>query len=265
VKTMNRLSKKGIIASLPSELIRWEVHYLPETESTQNAAAEIFRKTGRGGILVATNFQKTGRGREGRSWISPKGQALLFSFVLLPGQKEAEIYFVTITTALAVCDALRRHLGLFPEVKWPNDVLLNGKKVCGILTELTKTHRGETGIIVGVGLNVNQRTPAFSGIKGEPATSLLIETNRIVPRLPLLGAVMRSFEDCYFLYQKGRKDEIVRRWKRDSCMVGQRVRLCAGNREVEGMVVDLADSGALVLRLDNGHTESFFGSACRLV
>ena len=136
---MNRLSKKGIIASLPSELIRWEVHYLPETESTQNAAAEIFRKTGRGGILVATNFQKTGRGREGRSWISPKGQALLFSFVLLPGQKEAEIYFVTITTALAVCDALRRHLGLFPEVKWPNDVLLNGKKVCGILTELTKT------------------------------------------------------------------------------------------------------------------------------
>lgn len=262
---MNRLSKKGIVSALPSELIRWEVFYYPETDSTQNAAAEIFCKEGRGGIFFATNFQKAGRGREGRSWISPRGESLLFSFVLLPGQKDTEIYLLTITAALSVCDALRRHLGLKPEVKWPNDVLLNGKKVCGILTELTKSKAGETGVIIGVGLNVNERPASFKNIEGELATSLRMETGQVVPRLPLLGAVMKSFEDYYFLYQKGRKDEIVRRWKRDSAMLGRRVSLRSGKRETQGTVVDLEDNGALVLRLDNDHTESFFGSACRFI
>jgi len=263
--SVNRLSRSAIISVLPTELIRWEVHYFPALDSTQTRAREIFRKEGHGGIFVATNFQEMGRGREGRPWTAPRGQALLFSFVLLPGHADLEIHLLTITTALAICNALRLHLALTPEVKWPNDVLLDGKKVCGILTEMVKSDTRESGVIVGVGLNVNQRAKDFRGSLKETATSLRLVKGRLIPRIPLLGAIMRSFEEYYFLYQKGERGEIIRGWKRDSAMLGRRVSLRAGRQEVQGTVIDLADNGALVLRLDTGRTESFLGSDCRYI
>ena len=263
--SLNRLSKSAIISVLPTELIRWEAHYYPTLDSTQTRAGEIFRREGRGGIFVATNFQGTGRGREGRPWTAPRGQALLFSFILLPGHADLEIHLLTITTALAVCNALRLHLALAPEVKWPNDVLLNGKKVCGILTEMVKSDTKEPGVIVGVGLNVNQRAKDFSSPLTETATSLRLVKGRLIPRIPLLGAIMRSFEEYYFLYQKGERGEIIRGWKRDSAMLGRRVSLRSGRREVQGTVIDLEDNGALILRLDTGRTESFLGSDCRYI
>jgi BirA family biotin operon repressor/biotin-[acetyl-CoA-carboxylase] ligase len=263
--SLNRLSKSAIISVLPTELIRWEAHYYPALDSTQTRAGELFRREGRGGIFVATNYQGTGRGREGRPWTAPRGQALLFSFILLPGHADLEIHLLTVTTALAVCTALRLHLALAPEVKWPNDVLLNGKKVCGILTEMVKSDTKESGVIVGVGLNVNQRAKDFSGPLTETATSLRLVKGRLIPRIPLLGAIMRSFEEYYFLYQKGERGKIIRGWKRDSAMLGRRVSLRSGRREVQGTVIDLADNGALVLRLDTGRTESFLGSDCRYI
>ena len=261
----DRLSKKALAEVLPSELIRWDVHFYPVVGSTQDKAAELFQTLGKGGIFVAADFQETGRGREARKWAAPKGEALLFSLVLLPGHAQSHLHLLTITAALAVCDALRSHLKLKPEVKWPNDVLLSGKKVCGILTEMLTTKKVEKAMIMGIGLNVNQGQAAFPGDLEHVATSLFLETGKRAPRLPLLSAVMKSFEDHYFLFQKRGYEEIIRRWKGYSSMLGRHVALRAGEREVEGTVIDLEDSGAIVLRLDTGKTEAFFGSDCRFV
>jgi BirA family biotin operon repressor/biotin-[acetyl-CoA-carboxylase] ligase len=260
-----RFSQKAISEILPRELIRWEVYYFPELESTQSFAGDLFRKEGRYGIFVATNYQSAGRGREGRKWLAPPGKDLLFSFVLMPRHDSSRLPLLTLTVALAVCDCLRSRLDLKPEVKWPNDVLVNGKKVCGILTELVKGKGGEQGVIVGVGLNVNRRCSSFPTVLRESATSLLMETGRRMSRLSVLGAMMKAFEDQYFLFQKGQFEEIIRRWKGYSSMLGRRVSLHAGKREVQGSVLDLEDGGALVVRLDNGKTESFLSCDCKFV
>jgi len=262
---LNRLSRKAIAGVLPSELIRWDVHYIPTVDSTQKYAAEIFPKRGRGGVFFGTNFQSAGRGREGRAWIAPRGKALLFSLVLIPRRPGDHHHFLTIVTALAVCEALRSHLALKPGMKWPNDVLVNGKKVCGILTEMVRSHDGEPGLVAGVGLNVNQGRSSFPGDLSGVATSLSLETGERIPRLPLLGSLMKSFEDQYFLFQKGQSDEIIRRWKGYSSILGRYVSIRKGKREIRGTVVDLEDTGAIVLRLDSGRTESFLGSECRFL
>jgi len=261
----NRMSKKAIRNILPRELVNWDVFYLPTCDSTQDFAAQLFKKHKRGGILVATNYQTRGRGRAARSWLSPRGKALLFSMILLPGHAPSHLHLLTVTAALAVCDTLSKHLNLKPEVKWPNDVLLGGKKVCGVLTELLKTKSQKSAVILGIGLNVNQSASALSPDFLHKATSLFLETGKTVPRIPLLGALMKSFEDYYFIFQRGAFHEIIRRWKSYSSMLGTRVTLLTGNKEVQGALIDLDDSGALVLRLDTGKTEAFYGSDCRFV
>ncbi len=263
--SQNRLSKKAISKALSSNLVRWDVHYFPEIPSAQTYAAQVYRREGRAGVFVAANYQTVGRGRGGRIWIAPRGQALLFSFILLPGRDVSSPHFLAITVAVALCDALRSHLGLKPEVKWPNDVLLNGKKVCGILTEIVKSSEGEPGVVIGVGLNVNQQAYAFRGKLSRTATSLRIESRKLIPRIPLLSAIMRHFEDKYFLFLKGRRDEIIRQWKGYSSILGRRVSLRSGKRKVQGTVIDLEDNGAIVLRLATDSTESFFGSDCRFM
>ncbi|MBN1901604.1 biotin--[acetyl-CoA-carboxylase] ligase [Candidatus Sumerlaeota bacterium] len=260
----NRLSLKAIKGVLPCELIRWEAHYIPEAESTQDVAAEIFQKRLKPGIFVATNYQTRGRGRESRAWLSPRGDSLLFSLVLFPGNAPSHLRLLTMTMALSLCEAVRSHLGLKPEVKWPNDVLINGKKVCGILTEMMKTQEGEQAVIMGVGLNVNQNASAFPAEIRNSATSLSLEKSLKIPRLPLLAAIMKAFEDHYFLYQRGLFPEIIRKWKNYSSILGRHVTLRSGKREIQGVVIDLEDSGALVLRLDTGKTESFLSCDCLL-
>lgn len=259
----NRLSLKAIKNFLPGELIRWEAYYFSSMESTQDFASGLFKKEQKSGIFVATNYQSRGRGRESRAWIAPRGQSLLFSLVLFPGHAPSYIHLMTITAALAVCEGIRSHLNLKPEVKWPNDVLINGKKVCGILTEMIKEPKGEQAVIVGVGLNVNQKASAFPGELRQTATSLYLEKGELIPRLPLLAAVMKSFEDHYFLYQRNHFQEIIKRWKNYSSILGRRVTLRSGKREIQGVVINLEDSGAIVIRLDTGRTESFLSCDCR--
>ncbi len=259
----NTLNAESIRSVLPEELIRWKVVYHAATDSTQNRALELFRRDGQGGILIITDAQTAGRGRLSNRWIAPIGDALTFSLILLSGHAPGHLPLITFAVALSVCDAMRRMLGLDPDVKWPNDVLLSGRKVCGILTETVRDAAGNHGVVVGIGVNVNQRRSAFLGDLKDTATSLFIELGHGVDRLSLLGEIMRSFEENYFLYQKGEVQEIIRRWKNYSSMLGRRVSLMTTEGEISGSVLDLEDSGALVLRLDTGHTRSFFGSHCR--
>ena len=261
----SRLTKKTVSAILPRGLIGWEVYYVPELDSTQSFARDLFRQHGQYGIFVIANYQTSGRGREERIWVAQRGKNLLFSFILMPRHPVSRLPLLTFTAALAVCDGLRNHLHVKPEVKWPNDVLLNGKKVCGILTDLVKGKGGEQGVIIGIGLNVNQSLVGFPLDLRDRAGSLFLETGRMISRLDLLAAVMKAFENRYFLFQNARFEEIVRRWKNYSSMLGRRVILHTGKREIQGTVLDLEDTGALALRLDNGETESFYSCDCRFM
>lgn len=259
------LSKETVQSSLPDELIRWEVEYVPETTSTQDYAAKRFRKEGRGGLFVITNHQTSGRGREKREWKDVPGSSLMFSLTLHPGHAPSNLHLLTITAALAVCNGLRSLLDIEPEVKWPNDVLINGKKVCGILSEMIDSESGEKGIIMGIGINVNQKKEDLPETNNAPAGSVRMIVGKPVQRLLLLSSIMKSFEDLYFLYQKGDHEEIIRLWKNNSSMLGRHVSLRTGDREVHGTVTGLEDSGAIVLRLDTGPTRSFLGSECRFL
>ena len=216
------------------------------------------------GIFIAKE-QTLGKGRRGRTWESPKGTGNYMSYLLRPEIEPMAASMLTLIAGLAVCNSMIDLYEIDVRIKWPNDIVIGGKKLCGILTEVVTAKNGEKGIIAGVGINVNQGKAAFSGELSELATSVKLESGKKIPRLPFLGSVMKYFEDQYFLFQKGEFKELIRRWKSYSSMLGRDVGLKVGNRNVKGTVLDLEDSGALVLRLDSGKTESFFGSDCRFI
>ncbi len=218
--------------------------HLPSVDSTQNMVAEAGRRGEPEGLAVSADEQTAGRGRFKRSWVSPPGGSILMSALLRPPPEIVPL--VVMIAALAVRDAIIRAApDLKPEIKWPNDILLNGRKTCGILVETTRDEPANTFSVLGMGVNVNWDTASVPEI-ADVSTSLGRESGRFVPRVSVMVPLLEGLER---LYEGGKEgDDILAQWRDSLVTLGRDVVVGGSDTEIEGTAEDVDETGALLVR-----------------
>jgi len=229
---------------------RREIIYLARTESTNGVAKSLAAGGAAEGTLVVSEAQTDGRGRKGRVWYSPEQEGIYASLILRPELLLMEIAKIPLLASLAVAETLLS-LGLQGvKIKWPNDVLLNGRKAAGILTEAGTEIEAVDYVVIGLGLNVNTRK--FPRELNRTATSLCLETGRSFERSGILAAVLRRLEGYYDSLGRGGAGPLIEKWKTLTDILGRRVSVDVMGRRLSGVVQDLDRDGALVVRARNG-------------
>jgi BirA family biotin operon repressor/biotin-[acetyl-CoA-carboxylase] ligase len=186
--------------SLTTHWLGHPLYFIAETDSTNRLLHNLAPGGTPNGTVLFTDYQNAGRGRRGRHWDSPPGSGLLFSFLLPPYPIE-RLSLLPIVTVVAVARAYERHLAVFPFIKWPNDLLLDGRKCGGILVEVEWNTKDDPQIVVGIGLNVNQSEADFATLP--TATSLRVHQGQSVERAGLLGVLLEELERAYDAFANG--------------------------------------------------------------
>lgn len=228
------------------------VHWHARTDSTNRDAVALAVGGAAEGTVVLAGEQQGGRARTGRVWDSPPG-GLYLSLVLRPRLAPQAAPLVTLLTAVAVCEAISLVTGLAPVVKWPNDVLMGARKVSGNLTEVGLVADTVDWVVTGVGINVNTRADQFDSAVRERATSLVLETGGVVPRVELARAFLQRAEHWYAALRDGDPGPVITRWKELSSVVGKTLRVRAATGVIEGRVLDMTPEGLLRLCDADGH------------
>lgn len=248
------LNEMRIREYLQTKWLAKKIIYLPVTDSTNTQAKKMGEEGAEHGTLVVTQCQTAGRGRRGRSWESPEGN-VYFTFLLRPEVEISRASMITLVAALAVAKAVDDVTGLDSKIKWPNDVVANGKKLCGILTESSSDLEYINYAVVGIGINVNQT--AFPKEIAETASSLLLEMGHTVNRGQLLGVFLNRFEQYYETFiqtedMSGLKD--VYNEKLVNC--GREVKIIEKDRERVLKALGIDNDGGLVVENSEGERES---------
>ena len=231
--------------------MQWTIHRFETMDTTMREAAERAERSEPAGTVVVADQQTAGRGRLGRSWASERGTGLYCSLVLRPRLPAVEAPVVTLALGLAVGRALHRVCGVACDLRWPNDVLLRGRKCCGILTEMTAAGDHVRHIIAGIGVNVNQE--AFPEELRETATSLRIETGCEYSREALLGEILAEVQRYLEVIEERGAGAIVELFTRaSSYAAGKRVAVVNEGSEMRGVTAGLTGAGMLLLRRDDG-------------
>ncbi len=223
-------------------------------DTTMEVARREARAGAPEGLLVLAEEQRAGRGRHGRRWEAPCASCILASLLLRPTFLPPErAFLLTALSALAVAEAVEGEIGQPCALKWPNDVLLQGRKVCGILVELEGAAAGLEWAVVGWGLNVNVdfRDSELAG----RAISLAEASGRPLPRLPLLRACLERMETHYEALRAGRGEEIWSAWRARLSMLGRPVEVVAPKEAFSGLALDVAPDGTLLVRRADGRLE----------
>ncbi|MBI2651675.1 biotin--[acetyl-CoA-carboxylase] ligase [Candidatus Woesearchaeota archaeon] len=220
--------------------------YNYNTVSSTNDKAKTFAEKGNFNLVVIAERQTKGRGRFNRKWSSSSGG--LYMTILLKEKNSDKIKYLTLIASLAVSKSIKSLSGLNGMVKWPNDVLVNGKKVCGILTEIL--HGKKTYAIIGIGLNINQKK--FPKIIMEKATSLKIECNKQFEVKTAAKFIIREFQRLYAYYEKHDCLKITNLWKKSSHTIGKWVKAKTLEGEYAGKAIGIDKDCNLLLKLDNG-------------
>ncbi|HXF49467.1 MAG TPA: biotin--[acetyl-CoA-carboxylase] ligase [Verrucomicrobiae bacterium] len=244
---------------LSTKILGQKIHSYQSIGSTNNTAWQLAEQGAPEGTLVVADRQTAGRGRLGRSWHSPPRVGLWFSLVLRPEVAPSEAAGISLLTALALSQAIQSHCRIEAKIKWPNDCQIAGKKVAGILTELSSELDRVNFVIVGVGLNVNQAKSDFpSGLKAK-ATSLAIETKEKWLRAEILALFLKEFEHFYLQFKKAGIGPFIKEIERRMALLGQKVKLAAGKEIITGKVAGLAEDGALLLETKSGSYRAISG------
>jgi BirA family biotin operon repressor/biotin-[acetyl-CoA-carboxylase] ligase len=232
-----------------------KLFYFKDTPSTNDIAKELASTGAEAGTVVISEKQSNGRGRLSRRWISPEG-GLWFSIILKPRIKPNELFKLTFLTAVVVVRTLRKQFKLNAQIKWPNDVLINGKKVCGILSELiTNLSSLISSVIVGIGINANIDLNILPNHLRSAVTSLHSELNKEIDREAFLCALLLEFENYYHLLIDRGFASILGEWKEFNCILNAYVEIVSLDRTIKGQAVDIAKDGALLIKLENGSVQ----------
>ena len=242
------LSEAQAYMSGLSTKVRYVLHYLPSTTSTQDVAKTLAEHGAPEGTVVVAEEMTAGRGRLGRRWHAAPG-GLWMTVILRPRCPPAKIQLFSILSGVAAAQAIEGVCGVRTEVKWPNDVLIGGRKACGVLVEASVEADTVAYLLLGVGINVNNELP--EELKGL-AVSLKEVVGRAVPRLPLLTAFLLRLDDLYERLRRGDSEGIIREWRNRASTLGRRVRAICYDAVIEGVAVGVARDGALLLRTKDG-------------
>ncbi len=242
---------------VPAGWLGRPLHVVEEVDSTNSRLALLAQEGAPEGTAVFADCQTRGRGRLGRVWQSPPGRNLYVSVLLKPDIPAGDAPQITLVTGVAVTEALS---GICPgaAVKWPNDVLIGGRKACGILTEM-RTRGGRVEyVIVGIGINVNVKREEFPEDLREIATSLREEAGREIDRVDLVKTLFTLLETWYDRHRRTGFAAVRERWLALSGILGKTVTVRNGGKEVEGTVFDLDSSGALLILDREGRREAVY-------
>src|SRR5580700_7329206 len=242
-----------------TKVIGRDIHVFEQTTSTNDLVEKLARDGVREGVVVFAESQTRGRGRLGRKWISPTRKGLWFSILLRPNLRPQETTQLTVASATALRRAIVSETHLQPEIKWPNDILINGKKVAGILTEMSAELDRVRHVIPGIGIDVNQDAHEFPTELRKIATSLKIECGESVSRPALAIAVLRELDKDYSRICAGKFAEVAGEWVEHCGTIGRDVTVQIGDRKFRGRAESLDDDGALVLRTEHGRLQRITG------
>jgi len=238
---------KIIKSKLQTSWLGQPLHFLPETDSTNARALHAIDDGAARGEVFVTDYQKEGRGRMNRQWESSKGKDLLVTLIDSAPNSPTP-HHLTLVAAVGFVQGV---LQICPDskvgLKWPNDLIAGGKKLGGILTQLSPEHQL---IVIGVGLNVNSVPADFSAEVAGLATSLFLLTGKMVSREELLAACLNSYEKVRKLYDTEGFPAIVNLWKKHQQILGKKVRVVEDSRSYEGTALDLDDEGFLLVKTD---------------
>lgn len=234
-----------------------EFYHKEITDSTSLDIGRLAKQGSMDGTVVCADMQTAGRGRRGRSWQSEKGENLLFSILLKPGIQPDKASQVTLLMAFAVTKVLRDEYGFDAKIKWPNDVVVNGKKVCGILTEMFLAGSKIDYIVVGCGINVRQTE--IPGELTDSATSLLLEKNGNYSIQELLDSVLVEFEKYYELFlDKTSLKDFVSEYNEWLVSLNMEVRVLDPKGEYTGISKGINESGELLVEQPDGGIEEVY-------
>jgi BirA family biotin operon repressor/biotin-[acetyl-CoA-carboxylase] ligase len=242
-----------------TKVIGRDIRVFEETTSTNDVIEKLARDGVKEGAVVFAESQTKGRGRLGRKWISPARKGLWFSILLRPDMRPQETTQLTVASATALRRAVQLETGLKTEIKWPNDILAGGKKVAGILTELSAELDKVRHVILGIGIDVNLDAGEFPAELKKIATSLKIESGRIIDRARLATAILRELDEDYSRICSGRFAAVANEWEENCATIGKNVTVQIGERKIRGRAESLDDDGALLLRTEHGHLERITG------
>lgn len=253
LKTADLLTPKAIDECLQTEVMgKPAMKIMQATDSTNMQARTLASQGAAEGTVVAADTQTHGRGRRGRKWFSPPGRSICASIILRPPMAPAQAPRITLMTAVAVTRTLNETADLNAKIKWPNDVLIRGKKIAGILTEMSTDMDVVDFVVVGMGINVNTPREMMPPEIQQTATSIKIETGEEVPRADLLCRLLKHFERCYDQLKTEGFDPIMTQWRRMTDMIGQQVRVDVPGKRRTGTVAAVDDDGVLILRDNQG-------------
>jgi BirA family biotin operon repressor/biotin-[acetyl-CoA-carboxylase] ligase len=253
----DRLLPVEIRHVLKTELMGRRIYSYRSVRSTNQVAMEMAHSGASEGTLVLAEEQLAGRGRLGRVWHSPPGLGLWLSLVLRPDVPADRVFQLAICGALTVAETVLDHFPLPVKVKWPNDVLIRGAKLAGVLVETQLNGSNVRSVVLGIGLNVNHHAKDFPQFLRHRATSLRRELGRPVSRVELLADLLSCFERLYLQFQAHGLEPFVDRWRQLSAVLGQVVSIQIGQRYFRGLAVDIDDQGALILEGESGDRQRF--------
>ncbi len=249
---MNTFSLRAIKAHLGTQLLGKKIHVFDELDSTNLEAYRMAREGGEEGEVVVADRQLRGKGRLDRPWLSPPGVNLYVSIILRPPIAVQNAPLITLMAAVATAKAAKGISGLQPRIKWPNDLLINNKKVAGLLNEL-KSKAGEVDfVILGIGINVNMTLEMIPEEMRPIATSLREELGYDISRVEFLSALLREVEGEYQAFLTGETERIYRQWEELSQMVGKVVEMKSFHEVIRGRVKGIDSDGSLLLSVPDG-------------
>ena len=259
VSTTDSLTPGEIKAGLKTGVIGKNIQYFKETESTNIIAREIANSVEEGTVVIAES-QTQGRGRLGRKWLSPEG-GIWLSIILKPRIQPLYASRITLLAGVAVAKTIRS-LGLPAKIKWPNDVLINGKKVCGILTEIEAEIDIIDYCVVGIGIDANVDTESFPEDFRESSTSLKKELGNSINRIEFVQKLLLEFEALYLKFQHDEFSSILEEWRDMSATIGEWVKITTQTRTIYGEAIGVDNEGALILETGEGQLEKIVAGNC---
>ncbi|MFA6940827.1 MAG: biotin--[acetyl-CoA-carboxylase] ligase [Clostridiaceae bacterium] len=247
------LTYEEIRAYLKTNRIGKKIIYKKSIDSTNSECKRIADVESEGTAVVGEE-QLKGRGRLGRTWTSPLYKGIFVSIILKPDIDMEKAPKITSIGAAAVLLALK-DIGIECQVKWPNDIVINGKKVCGILTEMSGEINRINYIVIGIGINVNLNTDDIPEDLKDKATSLLIEKGKHIDRRILLSGLLNNFENLYDEFLKGDYSKTVSICRDNSSLIGKNVKIIKNGKEAVGKAIDIDKDGALIIEHKNGEKD----------
>jgi BirA family biotin operon repressor/biotin-[acetyl-CoA-carboxylase] ligase len=261
IKTPNLLLPYEVKKGLKTKFMGKDIHYFKEVDSTNDVAKYLAENGAEEGTVVVAEIQNRGKGRRGKTWISPPG-GVWMSIILRPDIPTSKAPQLTLVTGVAVAETLKKELNLDVGIKWPNDILIGNKKVCGILTEVNANINKINYVIVGIGIDMNVDVPLLPPDLQEGATSLKNELDTEINGAILVQKFLLNLEKLYNQFTSGKFPDILNEWRFLSKTIGRKVEVRTRGKTIRGDAIGINKDGILILELDDGSLRKIISGEC---